>query len=120
MNGGLRTLEDALEHLRVFDGVMIGREAYQNPYLLALLHRAVVDPQWSLPSREEIVERYVPYVRDRLTEGHVCARWYGTCKVCMRACRVSAPGADSSRRCGGADAGSDLLIDALRIVRAAA
>src|SRR5262245_3595819 len=70
VNGGVRTLEDALEHLQLFDGVMIGREAYANPYLLALLHRAVVDPQWQLPSREDIIERYVPYVRDRLTEGH--------------------------------------------------
>ena len=42
VNGGVRTLEDVLEHLQLFDGVMIGREAYQNPYLLALLHQAVV------------------------------------------------------------------------------
>ena len=34
LNGGIRTLEEVEEHLRQFDGVMLGREAYSNPYLL--------------------------------------------------------------------------------------
>jgi tRNA-dihydrouridine synthase A len=121
VNGGLRTLEDALEHLQVFDGVMIGREAYQNPYLLALLHRAVVDPRWALPSREEIVERYVPYVRDRLAEGH---RLRGMVRH-VQGLYAGLPRVRSWRRflsegAAAPDARAELLIDALRIVRAAA
>lgn len=121
VNGGLRTLEDALEHLRVFDGVMIGREAYQNPYLLALLHRAVVDPQWSLPSREEIVERYVPYVEDRLAEGHRLRAMVRH----VQGLYAGLPRVRSWRRflsegAAAPDARAELLIDALRIVRAAA
>jgi tRNA-dihydrouridine synthase A len=121
VNGGLRTLEDALEHLRVFDGVMIGREAYSNPYLLALLHRAVVDPQWSLPSREEIVERYVPYVQDRLAEGHRLRSMVRH----VQGLYAGLPRVRSWRRfisegAAAPDARAELLIDALRIVRAAA
>jgi len=121
VNGGLRTLEDALEHLRVFDGVMIGREAYSNPYLLALLHRAVVDPQWSLPSREEIVERYVPYVQDRLGEGHRLRSMVRH----VQGLYAGLPRVRSWRRfisegAAAPDARAELLIDALRIVRAAA
>jgi tRNA-dihydrouridine synthase A len=121
VNGGLRTLEDALEHLRVFDGVMIGREAYSNPYLLALLHRAVLDPQWQLPSREEIVERYVPYVQDRLAEGHRLRSMVRH----VQGLYAGLPRVRSWRRflsegAAAPDARAELLIDALRIVRAAA
>ena len=35
LNGGIKTLEQCQEHLKVFDGVMLGREAYHNPYILA-------------------------------------------------------------------------------------
>src|SRR5690606_272739 len=39
LNGGVKTLDDMQTHLRTFDGVMIGREAYSNPYLLAEVDR---------------------------------------------------------------------------------
>ncbi|HKU16382.1 MAG TPA: tRNA dihydrouridine(20/20a) synthase DusA [Steroidobacteraceae bacterium] len=121
VNGGIRTLEDALEHLQLFDGVMIGREAYQNPYLLALLHRAVVDPQWQLPSREDIVERYVPYVQARLAEGHRLRSMVRH----VQGLYAGLPRVRSWRRylsegAAAPDARAELLIDALRIVRAAA
>lgn len=35
LNGGIKTLEQCDEHLQIFDGVMLGREAYHNPYILA-------------------------------------------------------------------------------------
>jgi tRNA-dihydrouridine synthase A len=121
VNGGIRTLEDALEHLQVFDGVMIGREAYQNPYLLALLHRAIVDPQWHLPSREEIVERYVPYVRERLAEGHRLRSMVRHVQGLYAGLpRVRSWRRFISERASAPDARADVLIDALRIVRAAA
>ena len=123
VNGGVRTVEDVLEHLRLFDGVMIGREAYQNPYLLAQLHQAVVDPQWSLPSREEVVERYVPYVRAiGSPKAIACARWCATCRGCTPVCRACARGADFFPSSAAApDARTRTCsCDALRIVRAAA
>jgi tRNA-dihydrouridine synthase A len=70
VNGGIRTIEASREHLMRFDGVMLGREAYHNPYILAELHQTLIDPAWSPPTREEVVERYAEYCRERLAEGH--------------------------------------------------
>ena len=47
---------------------MIGREAYQNPYLLAELHRALDDQRWA-PDRAEIVRAYSDYVARQLHAG---------------------------------------------------
>jgi tRNA-dihydrouridine synthase A len=100
---------------------MIGREAYQNPYLLALLHQAVVDPQWALPSREEIVERYVPYVHDRLAEGHRLRAMVRHVQGLYAGLpRVRSWRRFLSEQASSPDAGADLLTEALRIVRAAA
>ncbi len=68
INGGLtdeRTILGQLEHV---DGVMLGRQAYQNPYLLARLDRLVYRDE-PLPSREEILMRYLPYLEMELSTG---------------------------------------------------
>jgi tRNA-dihydrouridine synthase A len=67
LNGGIRSRAEALVHLQRVDGVMIGREAYHNPWILAELHAALggTPP----PSREAVVEAFLPYVEARLTEG---------------------------------------------------
>lgn len=70
VNGGIRTRPEVVEHLRSFAGVMIGREAYAQPYLLAELHREVVDAQALLPAREQVLLAYQRYMHDRLAEGH--------------------------------------------------
>jgi tRNA-dihydrouridine synthase A len=68
-NGGIRTLEQARAQLAHVDGVMIGREAYQNPYALAEWERALLGAAEPAPSRFEIVERLLPYVERELAEG---------------------------------------------------
>lgn len=120
LNGGIRTLEEVQSHLQVFDGVMIGREAYQNPYLLAQLHQAICEPNWSPPAREQVVEQYAHYVRARLAEGH---RLRSMVKH-VQGLYAGMPRVRSWRRYlseGAAQpaANADLLIDALRIVEAA-
>jgi tRNA-dihydrouridine synthase A len=70
LNGGIKTVEQVREWLPRFDGVMLGRQAYHEPYLLAELHRAFIDPDGPLPAREAIVERYAAYVERMLLEGH--------------------------------------------------
>jgi tRNA-dihydrouridine synthase A len=120
VNGGVKTVADVRQHLNDFDGAMIGREAYQNPYLLAELHQAIVDPNASLPSREAIIQAYVPYVRARLAEGH---RLRGMVRH-VQGLYAGLPRVRSWRRyiSEGATspaASEDLLIDALRIVEAA-
>lgn len=67
INGGIKTVEDTKLHLQHVDGVMIGREAYHNPYVLAELGHALwQDP---LPNRFDIMERMMPYIEQRLANG---------------------------------------------------
>ena len=70
LNGGLKTAAQVREWLPKFDGVMLGRQAYQEPYLLAELHRQFLDPSFALPAREAVVEQYADYVDRMLAEGH--------------------------------------------------
>lgn len=70
-NGGVRTAAEALELLQDLDGVMIGREAYHNPYLLAELERQLhPDADWEAPTRIAVIERLIPYAAARLHDGH--------------------------------------------------
>jgi tRNA-dihydrouridine synthase A len=69
VNGGIRTLAQAQDQLAQVDGVMIGREAYQNPYCLAAWQRALLGTAEPIPSREEVVRRLLPYVGRELAEG---------------------------------------------------
>lgn len=120
VNGGVRTVEEAREHLENFDGVMLGREAYHNPYVLALLHQALIDPQWQLPTREDVIERYASYVHARVSEGHRLR----TMVRHVQGLYAGLPRVRSWRRflseqSAQPAANADVLIDALRIVRAA-
>ena len=66
INGGIKTLAETQQHLKQLDGVMIGREAYHNPYLLAELGQL-----WNLeaPDRFDIMAQMMPYIAKRLQEG---------------------------------------------------
>lgn len=68
INGGIKTLEQAKQHLQQVDGVMIGREAYYNPYLLARVDQDIYQDM-SLPvkSREEIVGQMCEYIDRELS-----------------------------------------------------
>jgi tRNA-dihydrouridine synthase A len=69
LNGGIRTLEQCTEHLKHFDGVMLGREAYHNPYLLAGVDSALFGSNSASPSRAEALRRMLPYIEAHLAEG---------------------------------------------------
>ena len=69
LNGGITSLEDTQRHLQAVDGVMIGRAAYQNPYLLARAGRQFSQPDAPLPSRHQVIERLLPYVEAELAAG---------------------------------------------------
>lgn len=74
INGGITTLEDAQQHLEKVDGVMLGREAYRNPYLLAWVDHLFFDDRHPIPSRLQIVERFIPYVEQQLASGVYLSR----------------------------------------------
>lgn len=70
LNGGVRSLEEVEEELRQVDGVMIGRAAYETPYMLAAADRRIFgDGTAPVLSRREIIERFIPYVASELAAG---------------------------------------------------
>lgn len=69
LNGGIKTLEQCREHLQTFDGVMLGREAYHNPYLLAEVDRELFGSTESQISRSGALAALRPYVEKHLKDG---------------------------------------------------
>ena len=65
LNGGVKTLDEASAHLRHVDAVMIGRAAYETPYVLALADRLFYGAE-RVPTRREVVASVLPYVAERL------------------------------------------------------
>jgi tRNA-dihydrouridine synthase A len=69
INGGITTLEEAKTHLEHVDGVMLGRAAYHEPYVLHALHGALYAPDAALRPRAELLRELEPYVRAELARG---------------------------------------------------
>lgn len=69
VNGGIKTLDEAKQHLQHLDGVMVGREAYQNPYLLAGVDQALFGSTEPVKKRRAIVEQMYPYIEAQLSQG---------------------------------------------------
>ena len=69
LNGGIQTLEQCKSHLAQVDGVMMGREAYQNPWLLAQVDRELFGMDNPALSRDDIQVALLEYVEQQLTRG---------------------------------------------------
>lgn len=69
VNGGVKTLEDSLLHLQHLDGVMVGREAYQNPYMLAEVDQLLFGCDKPIKKRRQIVQEMYPYIEQQLLNG---------------------------------------------------
>lgn len=69
LNGGLRTAPQVLEALHDFDGVMIGREAYHRPQLLAELQLALHPDDPPPPGPSEVLERMQAYAQREAAAG---------------------------------------------------
>ncbi len=69
LNGGIETLAQGEAHLSHVDGVMLGRAAYQTPYLLVEVDRRVFDPSAHVPTRVEVMAGFEAYAERKLTEG---------------------------------------------------
>jgi tRNA-dihydrouridine synthase A len=69
INGGIKTLAEAKLHLTRLDGVMVGREAYQNPYLLAEVDTQLYGVESDIISREQVIDKMLPYIEAHLKAG---------------------------------------------------
>ncbi len=73
INGGVDSLESAKTHLQHVDGIMLGRAAYQNPWLLAECE-AMFGNKVPVPGREQIVDRLTDYLEKLVAEGEPVKR----------------------------------------------
>jgi tRNA-dihydrouridine synthase A len=69
LNGGLTDLDQVAEQLRQVDGVMIGRAAYENPYLLVGVDRRFFGSSAPPSSRHQVIRAFLPYVEAQLRQG---------------------------------------------------
>jgi len=74
LNGGLATLEQCQSQLQQFDGVMLGRAAYDDPYLLTAVDARLFGDRTPRMSRAELLRRMQPYVERELAAGTPLAR----------------------------------------------
>ncbi len=117
INGGIKTISAIEEQLTHVDGVMIGREAYSNPYFLADIEKNFFGNEEMLLAREAVIEKLIPYVEQELKQNtkltSVTRHLFGLF--------LGKPGARKWRRflsenAYKAENGTQLLLDALRIV----
>jgi len=69
INGGITDLAQIKEHLLHVDGVMVGREAYQNPYMLAHIDAELFADHHAISSRHDIIMQMLPYIEQHLQSG---------------------------------------------------
>ena len=70
INGGIKNLEESENHLKKVDGVMIGRCAYDNPFMLKDVEERFFNEIPLIESKKEILNKYLDYVEDKIREGH--------------------------------------------------
>ncbi len=69
LNGGILNVADCRAHLEHLDGAMVGRAAYQTPWMLAAVDEQLFSHDPQVGSRLEALERFLPYVEDNLRQG---------------------------------------------------
>jgi len=69
INGGIKTIEQSQTLLEHVDGVMIGREAYNNPYFLTDIDHRLFEQAPVELSRIEVIKAFLPYCEEQLAAG---------------------------------------------------
>ncbi len=70
INGGIKSLDDSSRHLKKVDGVMIGRAAYDNPFILKDIEPRFYKTDSLIESKKEILNLYMEYVEKQIENGH--------------------------------------------------
>ena len=68
INGGISKIEEIMNHLKLCDGVMIGRSIYQNPYSLIEIEKEIFKTE-KLPTREEVAKKLLEYLEKEVKLG---------------------------------------------------
>jgi tRNA-dihydrouridine synthase A len=68
INGGIKTEAEIDEHLQHLDGVMLGREAYHNPFVMASFDQRYYGDSSAPKTREQVLEAMIPYIQAQLAQ----------------------------------------------------
>ncbi|MCO7188651.1 MULTISPECIES: tRNA dihydrouridine(20/20a) synthase DusA [unclassified Pseudoalteromonas] len=69
INGGVKTIEECQHHLANLDGVMIGREAYSNPFMLSEVDSALYGAPAFTQTRHQVVRSMYDYIESEMSKG---------------------------------------------------
>ena len=69
INGGIKTLEQCQLHLQHVDGVMLGREPYANPFMLANIDAELFGEPAEPVDRLQILQQFYPYIESKMIKG---------------------------------------------------
>ena len=69
INGGIKTIEEIKHHLNYVDGVMVGREAYQNPMLLTQIDQQIFGDDTPIIDPIVAIQTLYPYIETQLSQG---------------------------------------------------
>tara|TARA_Y100000768_G_C23971747_1_gene680913 strand:+ start:1105 stop:1992 length:888 start_codon:yes stop_codon:yes gene_type:complete len=69
INGGIKSIHESIKHLQYVDGVMIGREAYDNPLLLTEVDSSIFYEEKAVISRSDILRKLFPYLKEEVEQG---------------------------------------------------
>jgi tRNA-dihydrouridine synthase A len=70
INGGIKNINECKTHLIKVDGVMIGRAAYENPFLIKDIDSEIYGLEPVLKSKKAILNQYLDYVEEKLEQGY--------------------------------------------------
>lgn len=117
INGGIKTTEEIKHHLQRVDGVMVGREAYQNPSLLGQIDQALFDSNAPIITPMQAIEKMLPYIEQQLAEGvylnHIARHLLGAFQNCKGARQWRRHLSENACKTG---AGVEVIEQALRFV----
>ena len=69
INGGIKTIKESIEHLNYVDGVMLGREAYDNPFILTEVDSEIFSDAMHPIRRTDILYKLLPYIQSEIDKG---------------------------------------------------
>ena len=117
INGGIKTFDEINRHLMHLDGVMLGREAYQNPYLLAEVDSQLYKCHRPVISRTEVLGKMFPYIEQQLKLGtqlsHITRHMLGLYQGIPGGRRYRRHISENAHKAG---AGIEVLQDAVALV----
>ncbi len=69
INGGIKTLDECGSHLQQVDGVMVGREAYHNPFIMNQVDEMIYGELANQQTRFDVLDCYIEYMEEQLKKG---------------------------------------------------